>query len=259
MTVTQSGKIKVPTAAFREALIAVYPHRNLVKTGDASAQHRIRLTLAAKWLYVAASNSTTTGLARVPILEDSRTILNRLDSDDGPIDVDLQPRQALELTRMFASRAKAADINQELHVTFDLGVADSEDNEPWCRFTDVGGLLTDGESWEMPLPEPHESFPDVIGITAQALTAVGETTQAKQMAADGKTLALFRKASETFKAPVFVEGSGSTDSRTFLVSVGPAFLGTLSSRHNDDDSLGKRGRVRLEWIEQLGARKLKSA
>lgn len=260
--ITTKGKVKVGTAPFREAITAVYPHHHRTKTGDASAEHRVRIVLAAGWVYVMASNGSSTALAKVAVLEDSRSKLGerltKLDPDDAPITIDLQPRQALEIPRMFASKAKAADISQELHITFDQGDRNDNDNQPWIRFTDAGGMLSDGESWELPWDEPHESFPDIIAATAKVLEQVGESSQSKPMAADGKILALYRKAADTFKAPVFVDGSGSPESRAFLVTVGPSFLGTLSSRH-DDDPMGKRSAARLAWLEQISSRKLKSA
>jgi hypothetical protein len=262
VTVSTAVSVTVNTAEFRRALTAVYPHRSKVKTGDASAEYRVRLIFAAGWLFVAASNGASTALARVKTYEDSRDPLEvgKLDKDDAPIRVDLQPRHALEVNRMFASKAKAADIDHELRIFVSTtGSGDEGTDDPYVRFTDVGGMLSDGESYELPYVEPHESFPDVVGITGEVLANAGASTQGKDLTINGEIAALFQKAGKAYDAPVAFRASGTPESRSFLVEVGADFRGTVSSRHSDDDSLGKRNKAHQSWLEQIAPRKLKSA
>lgn len=250
MTVTTQADIQVATPDLRNALRAVLPHTNPVITGDDEAEHRIRLVFGETWMFALASNGATSALAKVRIVKDSRTMA--LAKDDGPLIVDLQPRRAKLVLQQF--KAKEADPNVGQLVEFGVDVG-----EGVIDLTDIGGLWSSGESIRYPIDEPDARFPDIISVTSRALAGVGTTTQGKQLVTDSRLLSYFKVAGQVYEAPLQIEGTGTTESRGFVVSCGAHFLGTVESRHNDDDSLKKRDAARLAWLELLPARKLVSA
>jgi hypothetical protein len=252
MAPTLSATLQVATDDLRAALTAVLPHAAKVKTGDDQGESRVRLTFTKDWLYVLASNSSaaTTALAIVKIIADSRA--DELAPSDGPMIGDLQLRQAKLILQQF--KAKPADPNGTQLVEFRIDL-----EEEWVELQDIGGLWSAGELVRYVLLEPAESFPDIIGITSLALATAGSSSVAKPLVTDAKLLAQFKAAGTAYKAPLQCDGIGEDTQRGFLITCGSRFLGTIESRHGDDDSLARRDSVRLAWLGRLPARKLRSA
>jgi hypothetical protein len=242
---TVEAEITIPTTEVRDALRSVLPHVNKLITDDHDAEHRVRLTFAQHHLFLTASNGHTTGLAKVHIVEDSRQ--ERFAADDGPIVVDITPRRARLILQQFKAKPSDPEVGQLMQFNV----------EPeGLSVSDIGGLWSAGEVQRYPVEDPAEAFPDVLAITSRALAGVGASQVGKALVTDGRVLALFRDASRVYGQPLQVESTGTPESRGFMISCGPDFLGTVSSSHNDDDSLKKRDRNRRAWLELLPAQKL---
>jgi hypothetical protein len=251
-TPTLKATMAVGTEDFRRAVRAVKPHAARVKTGDDQSENRLRLMFAEGWLWVLASNSNaaTTALGIVQIVSDSRT--EGIGTIDGPMIADIQVRQAGLILQQFAS--KPADQQNQQLIEFELDLA-----EQWIQLLDIGGLWSQGETQRLPLLDFADNFPDVLKITSMALAGVGATTVAKPIVTDSRLLAQFGAAGVAYGCPVQVDGTGQAAQRGFLVTVGSQFLGTVESRHGDDDSLGRRDQARTAWLKRLPMRKLATA
>jgi hypothetical protein len=217
--------------------------------------HRIRLTYSAGWLLVSATNGQSAALARVQIIEDSRDPLNagRLDPDDAPMIVDLQPRRVPLILQQHPLQPRASDVDQLLAFDIDLDPGD-----PFVDITDVGGLFTEGESHRYPLDKPADLFPDVIGDVAKALANIGQSTGRVPLKADGELIALFDHARKAYEAPLRWDKTGTVESRGFVVRCGDSFVGTIESRHGDDDGVRDAATLR-SWLELIPVRRLQSA
>lgn len=248
MAVTRKATVKVGTTEVRHALKSVYAHHNKTKTDDGIANHRVRLILANGHLFVAATNGTTTGLARVPYVEDSRGDL--WDPDDAPLIVDLQPRHVPILLQQFKAKAAETDMDQLIAITADVAAGE-------CSFEDIGGLWSNGERQTFQIDEPHQLFPDIIGTTGTALAAVaGQAERGKPLVQDGKILALFKDATVQYGMPLQIRSTGSVESRGFVVQCGPSFIGLVSSMHSDEDGMKNRDKWSMDWLRILDPRKL---
>jgi len=254
MTVTREAGLDLKLIGLRQALTAVPPHASKTKTGDEEAINRVRLIFAAGWLFVAATNGSTSALARVRITEDTRGALGVLDPDDAPILVDLQLRRIKLLLQQFKPNKSEEADHQLIHV--DLNFTDPE--EPVIDFTDVGGLWSAGESQRWPLEPAHEGFPDILSIAGTALERAGESRGAKDLIADPKLLAMFAASGKAYAAPVQIRATGTDESRGFLVACGPDFIGTIESRHDDDGGIKRRDSAHLDWLNTIGRPKLKA-
>lgn len=247
MTVTLKADIQVATPDLRNALRAVLPLSNPLVTGDHDAEHRIRLAFVERWLFVIASNGTGTALAKVGIQTDSRKI--EFTAEDGPVVVDLTPRRCRLMLQQFKAKPSDPDVGQLMEFGIDI-------EEETLTVSDIGGLWSEGESNRYPIEEPSDSFPDVIGLTARAIAGIGTTQVGKPLVTDGRVLRLFETASRVYDQPLQIEATGSAESRGFTVSCGADFLGTLSSSHQDGDSLKKRDKARMAWLALIPAQKL---
>lgn len=243
MTVSLTAQVTVATGDMRDALRAVVPHAEPNKTGDNAVEHRLRLVLDAEHVNVLAANGTTAALAIVSIEEDSRR--ERFAVDDGPLIIDITPRQARLVLHQFKAKATDPDgVDQQLALRV---LGDGEGLE----LTDVSGLFA-GESIRFPGVGVSDEFPDVAGLITRAVANANQPTPPKPLTSDGTTLALFKPASVVYRQPLVVEPTGTPESRGFLVSCGESFLGVVSSRHQDDDSLKRRDAWRRSWIRRLG-------
>lgn len=247
MTVTLKADIQVATPDLRNAMRAVLPLSNPLVTADHEAEHRVRLSFLERWLFVIASNGSGTALAKVAVQNDSRKIA--FTAEDGPITIDLTPRRCRLMLQQFKAKPSDPDVGQLMEFGIDI-------EDETLTVSDIGGLWSEGESNRYPIEDPSDSFPDVIRITAQALAGIGATQVGKPLVTDGRVLRLFETASRVYDQPLLIEATGSSESRGFTVSCGADFLGTLSSSHQDDDSLKKRSRNRLAWLELIPAQKL---
>lgn len=246
MAATIECTLEVPLAPLRQALSSVVVHAEPTKTGDeVSDMSRVRLTAAASELYVLAANdSGTAALAAVPIETDSRA--ERFAADDGEFSVDITPGAARLLLRDFRAGKPGVEADQDM-VKLLIG-------ETRITVSDASGLLKDSFGLEVSqqLLQFSTDYPDVHDILRQALARAGEAQAAKPLVTQGKLWALFRHAAVAYGRPLRVEGVGSSEQRGFVVMCGTAFIGAVTSRHNDDDSLAKAQAERRAHLERLG-------
>ena len=242
MATASECTLKVPLVSFRNAIASVVVHAEPTKTGDeANGLSRVRLVAGKSELFVVACNNTTPALASVRIVEDSRA--ERFAKDDGEFSVDIAPGLAKDLRRMLYPMRDDVDASQqiaELHITTEKITA-----------TDVSGLWP-GSAVIKPLLPFSTEYPDVVAILAKALGAAGEAQTAKPLVTAGGPLGLFRHAATAYDRPLQFEGTGPATSRGFIVWCGPEFIGSVSSAHNDDNSLARRDAERRAHLERLG-------
>src|SRR5574343_176479 len=220
MATTAECTIEVPLVDFRRAVAAVKPHAERTKTsGEVSAFNRVRFIAAKDELYVAATNGTTAALAAVEILEDSRA--TRFAKDDG-------------------SFADAEEDDQVAALRF---------TETTVAARDVSGLWPGAETIRPALAYSAD-YPNLVGILAKALGTAGEAV--KPLTTPGTVVALFASASRQYGRPLQFEASGPADSRGYIVWCGPGFIGSVSSGHDDGDSLARRQSERRAHLERLG-------
>jgi hypothetical protein len=242
MTTTIDLTIEVPLADLRNAITAVVVHAEPTKAGDeVTAYQRVRLTAGKDELLVAATSGTTAALAAVPILEDSRKV--RFSVDDGAFHVDLSPGLTRSIVRQFHVGPVGVDANHDV-ARLDFTVND-------VTVTDVSGLWP-GLALTLPTLPFASDYPDVHGILGKAFGAAGEAQAAKPLVAQAGLIALFRHAGTAYGRPLQFEASGPATARGFIVWCGPQFVGSVSSQHNDDDSLAKRQSERRAHLERLG-------
>lgn len=243
MTVTLTAEVTVETRDLRNALRAVVPHAEPNKTGDLDSEHRVRLVLDSFHVHVLASNGSTAAMAIASIVEDSRS--QKFAHDDGPLIVDITPRQGrLILAQFKAKKTDPGGVNQLTQLRV-LGEGEG------LEVADKSGLFA-GESVRFPGVGVSDKFPDVVAIVTRALANAFGVPSPKPLTSDGATLALFKAASVVYEQPLTVEATGTPESRGFLVSCGESFLGVISSRHQDDDSLKRRDGWRHGWLRRLG-------
>lgn len=244
----------VGTGDLRNALQAVRPHADKTKTGGDGdgACHRVRFSFGLRELVVMATNITTSAVATVDLLTpDGQLIRDSIDAADenGTVPqnviVDVIPAKAANLLTAF----KAAPHDPEgiaQMMRFDV-------LDDGLEVTDVSGLFA-GDSYVMQGAGKGSGFPDVWGTCRAALQAAGGSP--KPLTAAGKHLDLFKKASVVYETPLTIEPTGTPESRGFVVLCGPKFIGTISSGHNDDDSLSKRDAARRRWLHRFDGRAL---
>lgn len=243
MPVTLTAEVQVDTRDLRNALRAVVPHAEPNRTGDLEDEHRVRLVLDKQHVNVLASNGSTAAMAIASIEEDTRR--ERFAVDDGPLIVDVTPRQIRLILQQFKAKKNDPEGVEQIAALRVLGGGEG------LEVADVSGLFA-GESIRFPAVGISEKFPDVVGIITKALANASASPSPKPLTADGATVALFKAASTVYEQPLSIEPVGSPDSRGFLVSCGESFLGVISSRHQDDDSLQRRDGWRQGWIRRLG-------
>lgn len=242
MATSTEVTMTVALPELRKALTAVIVHSEPTKTGD-EINHlsRVRLAAAKDELHIVATNSTTSALAAVAIEEDSRK--ERVAKDDGAFEIDLGPgplRNILQAFKVSADTAAAEAQWCELKFTLDF-----------LTITDTSALFP-GLSLRIPVLPRSDQFPPVRDVLKQALAGVGTTQVAKPLVGNGNVLALFRRASQAYNRPLEFLGTGTESSRGFVVICGPMFVGAVSSRHNDDDSLKKRDAEKHTHLVRLG-------
>lgn len=238
--------VKVGTTELRQALKSVHAHHRKTKKGADEAQHRVRLILANGTMFVAACNEESTALAKLTYIEDSRG--NLWEPADAPLVVDLQPRHVPLLTAWVSKKAVASDIDQVIAITADAVQGEVE-------FEDIGGLMSFGERVTYQFGNPNDAFPDVVAISDKALNEVaGSGERHKDLVQHGEIIARFAMASKQYGSQLRIRATGSAESRGFVVQCGPSFIGTVTSRHGDDDGLKTRDRIDAEWRRVLGTK-----
>jgi hypothetical protein len=242
MATSTEVTMTVALPELRKALTSVIVHAEPTKTGD-EINHlsRVRLAAAKDELHVVATNSTTSALAAVAIEEDSRK--ERIASDDGSFEVDLAPGPLRNILQAFKVSADSASAeSQWCELVFSLD---------FVTITDTSALFP-GLSLRIPVMPRSDQFPPVRDVLKQALAGVGTTQVAKPLVGNGVALALFRRAAQAYNRQVEFLGTGTEDSRGFVVLVGSQFIGAVSSRHNDDNSLAARDAERHKHLVRLG-------
>lgn len=246
MTTTIECTLEVPLIPLRQALSSVVVHAEPTKTGDeVSEMSRVRLTAATSELLVLAANEAgTAALAAVPIESDSRA--ERFAADDGEFSVDLTPGAARLILRDFRAGKPGVEADQDM-VKLVIG-------ETRITIADASGLLKDSFGLEVSqqLLQFSSDYPDVQSVLRDALARAGEAQAAKPLVTQGRPWALFRHAAVAYGRPLRLEGTGGSDTRGFVVMCGSSFIGAVSSRHNDDDSLAKAQAERRAHLERLG-------
>lgn len=260
MTVTKEATVKVATTDYVNALKAVIPHYNKVKTGDAADQHTVRLIFAGQWLFVGACNAQSTGIAKIRIKSDTRGASGQLDGtpgpldpDDAPIMFDITPRRAKHMLQLFKPNAANSEVEQR--IVFDLGI--EEDGGRVLDATDAGGLYSDGESHRWPCSDPSQALPDLLAIHGVAVANDKSDTRARELLQDGKVMALFKAAGEAYGERLRMRTTGPEGSG-WIVTCGP-FVGTVASQPDGDGGKKAHEQQMLEWANLLPMRKLKSA
>lgn len=240
MAATSTCTIEVPLIDFRRAVAAVKPHAERAKSGDEiSALSRVRFVAAKDELYVVATNGVTAAMAAVEILDDSRK--ERFAKDDGHFAVDISPVLVSDLRQgLRMQRGDFEEDDQVARLTF------TDDD---VTVQDVSGLWPGSET-KRPTLAYSADYPDVVKILGQAMGAAGEAV--KPLTNQGGTFRLFMPAAAQYGRPLQFEASGPSTSRGFIVWCGPRFIGSVSSGHDDDDSLARRQSERRAHIERLG-------
>lgn len=246
MAVTTECTLEAPLIPLRQALSSVVVHAEPTKTGDGTSElSRVRLTAAKSELHVAACNdSGTAAMAAVPIETDSRS--ERFAADDGEFAVDLTPGAVRLILRDF--KAGPADVAASEDMV-KLTITDTR-----IVVSDASGLLKDAFGLEVSqnLLQFSADYPPVLEVLRDALARAGEAQTAKPLVTGGRSWALFRHAAVAYGRPLRAEATGGADARGFIVLCGSAFVGAVSSRHNDDDSLAKAQAERRAHLERLG-------
>lgn len=247
--VITSATIKVGMKPVRAALSAVVPHCEPTKTGsEPDVTSRVRLVVGKTELHVLATSQATAAVAAVAIDEDDRKL--KFAVTDGPLVVDLRPGDVRAITQMFrAARADAAASDQWAELYIDT-IAGGPDGTGELGIRDVSALFP-GRKFGVPTIPVDPSYPDVMGAVGKALANAGGA--GKQLVTKyAGAMALFAPAQVQYGEPLLFEAIGTGDQRGWLVQCGPAFLGTLSSRHHDDDSLKRRDSHRRAHLARFG-------
>lgn len=246
MTTTAECTIEVPLAPLRQALSSVVVHAEPTKTGDdVSEMSRVRLTAAQSELLVLACNEAgTAAMGAVPIETDSRA--ERFAADDGEFSIDITPGAARLILRDFRAGKPGIEADEDM---VRLTLTDTR-----IVVADASGLLKDSFGLEVSQQTLQYSsdYPDVQRVLREALARAGEAQAAKPLVTGGRLWALFRHAAVAYGRPLRMEGSGGSETRGFVVMCGSSFIGAVSSRHNDDDSLAKAQAERRAHLERLG-------
>jgi hypothetical protein len=243
----------VATGDLRRALDAVRRHADKTKTGgdgDATC-HRVRLLFEpqAGELRVVATNLVTAAAAVVKLLDPTGGQLDIFSGSDD--DGKTQPRTSCDLD--LVSVSKVLKVFPKDGSEDGLTRIQVDDNGP--TFRHAGGLF-DGEALELLSAGGGGSFPDVWAAIRKAALAAQSTPSPKPLTAAGSSLAAFEAASKLYETPLTVLPSGTPESRGFVVQCGPLFLGTISSAHNDGDSLGRRDAAAQVWLRRFEGKTL---
>lgn len=231
--------ITVEIADLQNAAAAVLPHADTPKLGDELlALARVRVVADKDELFLLATNGRTTGLAAMPILDDDRR--TRFAADDGRFVVDVHPAKLRDIV---------AGLVPQKHEGVREGVGEITLTLEFISGRDATGLWP-GSITERPLLAYSTDYPDVFDALKRALAEA--SMQGKALVADGADLAAFRAASRAYERPLRVEPIGTPEQRGFLVLCGSQFIGTISSRHNDDNSLAVRESERRRHLERFG-------
>lgn len=236
MTTTIDATLKVGIQPLRAAILSVVAHTAPARLGDTDLKlSRLRFIAGGDELIVAATDGATCALAAVTIEEDSRA--ERFAVDDGPLIVDMHPAKARDIARIVKPVKDDEDPGWA-----ELAISDAD-----MTVADVSGLWP-GTALTVPLLATAVDYPDVPAIIGRALAGAAGTF--KPLCVD--RAGVFDAAAKAWGLPLMVEPTGSVESRGFVVICGDAFIGTLTSSHNDDNNPRKRDAARHTHMRRLG-------
>lgn len=247
--------VHVGTPDFRSALRSVLPHADKTKTGGdgTSALHRVRLSIGLAECIVMATNGSSSAMALVPLVREDGSSVDVIDRVDDAGNapraeiLDLVPRQVRRILQTFeATKGEKDGMTQVLAIASDGDGVDIDD---------VAGLVA-GDGIRCALQANGSGFPDVYGIIAAAHDAAQQTPHPKPLTSHGAQFLAFTAAAAAYDQELTIVPTGTAESRGFLVECGFRFLGTLESRHQDDDSLRRRERARTAWRNRFANRQL---
>lgn len=245
MAVTLEFEVEASMRLLRAALTATIVHAEPTKTGDeVSPLCRVRLIFGKAEILVAASNSTTTALAAVPIDDGTDTRRERFAVDDAPYIVDVGPGEVRDILQQFKCARPSADAEDAA-----AGLRVTGDGFFWVQ--DRDGLIP-GKMTRYPHLSTSDTFPDVLAVLKQAMGQASSSATPKPLIAEAGPLKLFAAASVAYGRPITCEPIGAGGSRGWLVWCGPAFVGLLSSDDPGGDSLARRQAERRAHLERLG-------
>ncbi len=247
MAVTFDATLQVGMRELLAAFKAVVPHAEPTKNGDeVSPNSRVRIVADKDEVHLLATCTITSAMASVGIVKGGDSRLERFAPDDGPLIVDVAPWAIRKLVQQFKAKKAGADAEPQWGELF---IGPSDDGLDIVRLTDRTALFA-GMRSEMPQIELASDFPDVVKAVSKALEAAAGDM--KPLVVKSGPLGLFQHAGLAYGEPLQYEPTGSGESRGFLVICGEKFIGTISSGHNDDDSLKRRGSQRRKHMERLG-------
>lgn len=227
-------RLIVDTQDLRQALAAVRPHMGSPKLLPHLA--RVHCRVEGPNLVVAATDTVSTGLAIVSIIE----------NEHGEVSVfDLYPNEIDDLLMAF----KAADPKE--HVGDTLRIESTDVGPAALRITDVSGLWP-GKSLTLPRDVViTEAFPDVGGSLGRLLhQSELREPHVGEVIANGAMLGTFGKAARAYGEPLVVEQVGQ-QRPVLVISCGESFLGCLATITLDEDGALEQKRWRSAWLDRL--------
>ena len=246
----------VETGEMRKALVAVRVHADKTKTGGdgTTSLHRIRLSFGVRECAVMATNTATAAIAILPLVDEDGSPVDEISraGDDGRVIstiIDIEPRHALRILGTFpVTKAERDGMTQILSISA---------NEDGCDVEDISGLVA-GDSIHLRAVGNGQGFPDLWSIVGAALKSADGSPHIKPLTSPGKHFSAFASASSAYDTPLTITPTGTKESRGFIVECGSQFVGTIESRHQDDDSLRKRDAARMRWLSRFSGRDLKA-
>lgn len=248
-TVATEVTIRVGIADLQRAITSVVAHAEKPKQGaDQPLLCRVRLIADRTELLVVASDGKTSALAAVHIAEDDRKV--RFEHYDGPFIVDLFPKQARQIADFLTPNKVDGEMQGDarLHLTLDA-ITITDVSGKWVDTSATVPTIEQEPTAELP-GTGHFGFPPLQSILAKAFAETSGTH--KPLVPEPGMLSRFEIAAKEYgREPVF-EPIGDAQRRGWLVWVGSKFVGTLESRHGDDDSLKRREAFRRRHLVRLG-------
>lgn len=247
--VTTRCTLTVGIDDLQAAITAVAPHAEKPKQGDDQPiTCRVRLTAGREHITVAATDSRTSAVAWVKILQDSRK--HELAATDGPFVVDLLPKHARALAEsQTPNRLEGEDLGEcTLTLALDeVTVADQSGKYPGVSHTVVP--IAQETTDALPGTEAF-GYPPVEQLLAKAFGRARGVHKA--LVPPVGVLGRFETAAKEYGEPLVVEPVGDADGKGWLVWCGTRFAGQLLAVDEDDAEVLRRQSRRLSFLRRLG-------
>lgn len=249
MTVTTTARVTVDIAKFQQAIRSVVVHSEKQKVGDEQALTcRVRFEVTEVDLTVSATDGRSTARAWVPLERGGP----RLDAPtDGPLFVDLMPKQA----RQLAAAVTPLTVDGESHGDAEFRVDYELET---VTITDLSGLYPN-TSTRVPILQQeatdtlpgtdHLGYPDIRRILGEAFTH--GPGHVRVMLPPGRVLARFETAAGQYGRPLVVEQVGDPDASAWLVTCGTLFAGMMVDRAESEDDARFRAAARIGFLRRL--------